>query len=777
MKNKKKQIPVQKLKTGGDQNRYKNIIWITFLTLLLVGGILFVIRASWKGQVSVIPGCILTAGVGILSCFAFEILKEKMRFAAVIPVIPWILLLIFTGAFRGGFTGAQAWINMLIGQWNTANEGGLAMFAVHASTQSALVFTQILVLAVTEIAWFLTARRHIVLTNLFCALWIILQLLCGVLHPVACGLLFAGLGGIWMSDQEMTVTKNRIVWTTGILLVFCAFGEFTSQEEIQDVSQFRESVQEEIHRIRYGEDTLPEGNLYQASELKSDDKEMLKLKTEQQKTLYLRGYVGSVYKDGVWEEPTDAVYGGENAGMLKWLEENSFDPLEQVSAYYAYGDEEKMPEENKIQIQVTGASRYYVYTPVTLENVLKGSVSEDRDIRLQSRGLFGERKYTVEETSGTRPAELMVTDSWVSTPESSKQKKYSDTEAVYRAFVYDTYRDVDSETRNLIQKMFWDDYKSDSDGIYSSACQIRDVLKENVKYTENVEEVPDGEDPVRYFLTESHKGNAMLYASAAVDALRVHGIPARYVEGYYISESDLKDRQSEEISLTGENTHAWAEVYFDGIGWLPLDVTPGYYYDAVTLQKMVSTPDVAQKNAVLKDNSFGSQQVTGMDGAGVRSTREKLAKAVRDVGAICLGIVAVLLILLVLLTAMSEMIRAVCIWSDRKTDQRASKKEKILRTEKKIYTYLNLVGINARLGWNTKETDKIITDFFAGIEPGEYTRVCSLIEKVIYGEMELEPYEERTVKSFLEKLLTSQKSMDRRVWFRRRYAYVWMNRK
>ena len=39
----------------------------------------------------------------------------------------------------------------------------------------------------------------------------------------------------------------------------------------------------------------------------------------------------------------------------------------------------------------------------------------------------------------------------------------------------------------------------------------------------------------------------------------------------------------------------WAEVYFDGIGWLPVDVTPGYYYDAVKLQQMVATPDMVHK--------------------------------------------------------------------------------------------------------------------------------------------------------------------------------------
>ena len=35
-------------------------------------------------------------------------------------------------------------------------------------------------------------------------------------------------------------------------------------------------------------------------------------------------------------------------------------------------------------------------------------------------------------------------------------------------------------------------------------------------------------DPIAYFLTNSRKGNAVLYASATVQALRAHGIPARY---------------------------------------------------------------------------------------------------------------------------------------------------------------------------------------------------------------------------------------------------------
>ena len=46
MRNKKEQIPVQRLYMDRNQNRYKNIIWITFLALLLTGGIFLVIRES-----------------------------------------------------------------------------------------------------------------------------------------------------------------------------------------------------------------------------------------------------------------------------------------------------------------------------------------------------------------------------------------------------------------------------------------------------------------------------------------------------------------------------------------------------------------------------------------------------------------------------------------------------------------------------------------------------------------------------------------------------------
>ncbi len=54
----------------------------------------------------------------------------------------------------------------------------------------------------------------------------------------------------------------------------------------------------------------------------------------------------------------------------------------------------------------------------------------------------------------------------------------------------------------------------------------------------------------------------ILYASAAVEAFRVHGIPARYVEGYYISAGDIAGSKDGKTTVTGSNAHAWVEVYF-----------------------------------------------------------------------------------------------------------------------------------------------------------------------------------------------------------------------
>lgn len=48
------------------------------------------------------------------------------------------------------------------------------------------------------------------------------------------------------------------------------------------------------------------------------------------------------------------------------------------------------------------------------------------------------------------------------------------------------------------------------------------------------------------------------------------GIPARVVMGWHPDEGE----NSGEFVATGDNVHAWVEVAFDGVGWVPFDPTP-----------------------------------------------------------------------------------------------------------------------------------------------------------------------------------------------------------
>ena len=88
----------------------------------------------------------------------------------------------------------------------------------------------------------------------------------------------------------------------------------------------------------------------------------------------------------------------------------------------------------------------------------------------------------------------------------------------------------------------------------------------------------------------------------------------------------------------------------------------------------------------------------------------------------------------------------------KKQYEQSDMDQKIRILQRQIFGLLGIFGIETKLGWKTKEMDQKITDHFANIEAGEYERACELMEKTIYREIKLELFEERTVRSFCDKL-------------------------
>lgn len=98
------------------------------------------------------------------------------------------------------------------------------------------------------------------------------------------------------------------------------------------------------------------------------------------------------------------------------------------------------------------------------------------------------------------------------------------------------------------------------------AKYVRSAATYNIHYDRSLD---NQYDIATAFLTSYKEGTAKHFATAATMLYRSLGIPARYVEGYFVESKayttvDVKDE------------HAWVEVFVDGYGWMQMEVTPGF---------------------------------------------------------------------------------------------------------------------------------------------------------------------------------------------------------
>jgi len=105
---------------------------------------------------------------------------------------------------------------------------------------------------------------------------------------------------------------------------------------------------------------------------------------------------------------------------------------------------------------------------------------------------------------------------------------------------------------------------------YDKALVIQEYLRRFI-YDLEVEPPPLDRDVVEYFLFDAQRGYCDYTATAMVVMLRSLGVAARYASGYAMGYYDY----GEAAWVVRENdAHAWAEVYFPGLGWIEFEPTP-----------------------------------------------------------------------------------------------------------------------------------------------------------------------------------------------------------
>ena len=115
--------------------------------------------------------------------------------------------------------------------------------------------------------------------------------------------------------------------------------------------------------------------------------------------------------------------------------------------------------------------------------------------------------------------------------------------------------------------------------------EIIDYLCDEERFTYTLYPTVPGEentlDGIETFLSLTHEGYCVQFASSVALLLREAGIPARYVEGY-IATKFYTNRGEDAVSrykstVRDSSAHAWVEVWYDGIGWVQYETTPEFY--------------------------------------------------------------------------------------------------------------------------------------------------------------------------------------------------------
>lgn len=178
-------------------------------------------------------------------------------------------------------------------------------------------------------------------------------------------------------------------------------------------------------------------------------------------------------------------------------------------------------------------------------------------------------------------------------------------EEKYSEYVKDNYLDVPDELKDTLGELTADlgQYQIRSQLL----SELRSRINEKIAFTITPPAPEAGADPIK-FTIESGKGGSNQIASVGVMALRYMGLPARYAEGIAIKVSDKDD--SSKVSdkyktdITNMDAIAYAEVYIDGFGWLPVNFLPDNAEETIDAEiNSLKVMDSAEFSAKLKHKS------------------------------------------------------------------------------------------------------------------------------------------------------------------------------
>ena len=526
-----------------EQPNFKTNLAATILPAALIFCALAGLLTTVTGLTAILP--LFASSLIFLALFTLA--KHFRKEAILLPAALVILIIIVCCARSLLLNGFGALWNETRDLW--ANEKGILLPL--AQTDNSGLWLAGILLGIFLAALSLALSKA---PTLAAALLILLTVATGLVHVTPWLLLSAGVSVLFLALQCKSNPASAAC-LAALLLAGFAGAALRRSQPLQNAAR---SAQTLLHRSRYeiAANPLPEGRLSQKLPENAGEKVLISVTSDHSDLLYLRGFVGDVYENGDWR-PLSSRFVSESRDLFYWLHENGFYPQSQFALSAVQTTEY---ETETIQISNLSACSLYRYEPFSVLPTSAGTAKNRlAPSAVKTSGWNGEREYSYTVIADASTILPQILDDL---QQNEANSAYLQTESAYRDFVDSYALTVPQEFSDEMGALL-EETKQNLN--FSGALTKEEAQLCALSFLETC----FGGD-TSLPLDSTAKGTTYQYATVAALALRYYGIPARYVEGFTV-----KTQENSNISVANENAGAWVEVYQDGVGWLPLALTPG----------------------------------------------------------------------------------------------------------------------------------------------------------------------------------------------------------